>query len=166
MTDLNGYLSILAKIKSESDNPNLETGDIYIGESTCQLMIWCVVYDFMSFCTYLYGSNYETSEQSIQDSRNELSSEIEQHRHTEFEYRGLKNVFLSIAKCANGILENTFIPKMINNPDIDSENENDLNSDHSDTESEDSNTKSENKVTDPPAHKRHCNRMSTFGQHK
>ena len=166
MTDLNGYISILAKIKSESDNPNLETGDIYIGESTCQLMIWCVVYDFMSFCTYLYGSNYETSEQSIQDSRNELSSEIEQHRHREFEYRGLKNVFLSIAKCANGILENTFIPKMINNPDIDSENENDLNSDHSDTESEDSNTKSENKVTDHPAHKRHCNRMSTFGQHK
>ena len=166
MPNLTGYLTILAKIKSESDEPNLESGDIYLGESTCHLMVWCVVYDFMSFCTYLYGTNYENSETSIADSRIELVEEIEEHRGEDFKYIGLKNVFLSIAKCANGILENTYIPKMINNPDEDSDTENDLNSDKIDNESDDSDDESNNNVTDPPAQKRQCSRMSVFGQNK
>ena len=159
-------MTILAKISSESDEPNLESGNIYLGESTCHLMIWCVVYDFISFCTYLNGSNYEKYETSIADSRNELVSEIEHHRGEDFHYIGLINVFLSIAKCANGILENTYVPKMINNPDEDSDNEDDLNSNNSDNESDDSNNDSNVEVTNPPAQKRQCNRMSIFGQHK
>ena len=87
MTNLTGYLTILAKIKSESIELNLESGDIYLGESTCHLMIWCVVYDFMSFCTYLYGKNCENSQTSIADSRIDLSSQIEQHL-------GLNNLML------------------------------------------------------------------------
>ena len=166
MTNLTGYLTILAKISSESDEPNLESGNIYLGESTCHLMIWCVVYDFMSFCTYLYGTNYENFETSIADSRIELVAEIEEYKDTDFKYIGLRHVFLSIAGCANGILENTYIPKMINNHDEDSENENDLNSDNSDNESDDSDTESNNDVSNPPLQKRQCNRMSTFGQHK
>ena len=159
-------MTILAKINSESDAPNLETGNIYLGESTCHLMVWCVVYDFMLFCTYLYGTNYENSETSIADSRIELVSEIEHYRGRDFHYNGLKNVFLSIARGANGILENTYIPKMINNPEEDSENEDDLNSDNSENESDDPDNESNIDVSDPPLQKRQCNRMSTFGQHK
>ena len=166
MTSLIGYLTILAKIHSESDTPNLETGNIYFSESTCHLMVWCVVYDFMSFCTYLYGSNYEKYETSIADSRIELVSEIEHHQGTDFRYIGLKDVFLSIARCANGILVDTFVPKMINNHDEDLEDENDLNSDNSDNESDDPDNESNVDVTDPPLQKRQCNRMSIFGQHK
>ena len=164
MNDLTGYLTILAKIESESDEPNLESGDIYLGESTCHLMIWCVVYDFMSFCTYLYGTNYEQSETSIADSRIDLVEEIQEHTNEEFKYIGLKNVFLNIASCANGILENTYIPKMINNPDEDSDDENYLNNVNSDNESDDN--ESNKNMNDPPAQKRQCNRMSVFGQNK
>ena len=120
----------------------------------------------MSFCTYLYGTNYENSETSIADSRIELVEEIEKHTSEDFKYIGLKNVFLSIATCANGILENTYIPKMINNPDEDSDTENDLNSVKSDNESDDSDNESNNNVTDPPAQKQQCSRMSVFGQNK
>ena len=123
-------------------------------------------YDFMSFCTYLYGSNYENYETSIADSRIELVSEIEHHRGRDFRYIGLKDVFQSIARCANGILVDTFVPKMINNHDEDLEDENDLNSDNSENESDDSDNESNVNVTDPPLQKRQCNRMSTFGQHK
>ena len=62
MPNLAAYLTILKRIKSETDNPNLQTGNIYLGESTVQLMVWGVVYDFMSFCTNLYGQNFEESE--------------------------------------------------------------------------------------------------------
>ena len=55
---------------------------------------------------------------------------------------------------------------MINNPDEDSDTENDLNSDKIDNESDDSDDESNNNVTDPPAQKRQCNRMSVFGQNK
>ena len=55
---------------------------------------------------------------------------------------------------------------MINNPDEDSDNENDLNSVNSDNESDDSDNESNNNVTDPPAQKRQCKRMSVFGQNK
>ena len=61
---------------------------------------------------------------------------------------------------------------MINNHDEDSDNEDDLNSDHSDNESDDSYNESDDSdnesntdVTNPPAQKRHCYRMSIFGQH-
>ena len=165
MANLTGYLTILEKIKSESETPNLLSGNIYLGESTCHLMIWCVVYDFMSFCTYLYGLNYETFEISIADSRIELVTEIQHHTIEIFQYPGLKHVFLNIARCANGILENTYIPKMINDPD-DSDDENDLNNNNSDQESDDSDNESNVKSNNPPAQKRQCNRMSTFGQHK
>ena len=151
MTSLDDYLTILAKLGSESDEPNLESGNIYLGESTCHLMIWCVVYDFMSFCTYLYGTNYGNFEISIKDSRISLINDIKEYRDTDFKYIGLKNVFISIAKCANGILENTYIPKMINNPDEDSENEDDLNSD--DLNSDESDNKSDNDVSNPPLQK-------------
>ena len=110
--------------------------------------------------------NYENSETSIADSRIELVSEIEEHRGGEFKYLGLKHVFLSIARCANSILENTYIPKMINNHDEDSDNEDDLNSDNSDNESDDFDNESNNEVNNPPVQKRQCNRMSVFGQHK
>ena len=54
----------------------------------------------------------------------------------------------------------------INNPDEDSDTENDLNSVNSDNESDDSDNESNNNVTDPPAQKRQCKRMSVFGQNK
>ena len=84
----------------------------------------------------------------------QLVAEIEDHRGRDFKYIGLKHVFLRIAKCANGVLENAYIPKMINNPDEDSDNEDDLNSDKSDNESDDSDDESNDDVTDPPAQKR------------
>ena len=164
MTSLTGYLTIIDKISSESDEPNLESGNIYMGESTCHLMIWCVVYDFMSFCTYLYGTNYENFETSIKDSRISLLDEIKEYKDTDFKYIGLQNVFMNIAKCANGILENTYIPKMINNHDEDSENEDDLNI--NDLNDDESDNESDNDVGNPPLQKRQCNRMSTFSQHK
>ena len=102
----------------------------------------------------------------IADSRIELVAVIEVDRGRDFKYIGLKNVFLSIAKCANGILENTYIPNMINNHGEDSDNEDDLNSDKSDNESDDSDDESNNNVTDPPAQKRQCSRMSVFGHNK
>ena len=127
-------------------------------------MVWGVVYDFMSFCTNLYGKNYEGSEISIADSRIQLTSDIAEYRPRDFHFSKLQHVFLSIAGCANGILANAYIPKMINNPDEDSENEDDINGDN---ESDDSDDESNaDATTETPLQKRHCNRMSVFGQSK
>ena len=162
MPNLKAYLTILKTIKSETDEPNVETGDIYIGESTAQLMVWGVVYDFMSFCTYTYGENFEESETSIAESRIQLTAEISEYRPRDFHYSKLQSVFLSIARCANGILANTFIPKMINDPEEDSEDEYDINKSslQSDDESDNEN------LPEPPNQKRQCNRLSIFRQNK
>ena len=100
-------------------------------------MVWGVVYDFMSFCTVLYGKNFEESEMSIAESRFQLSAEISEYTPMDFHFKKLIHVFLSIAKCSNGILANAFIPKMVNNPDEDSENENDMNDRNDSDDSDD-----------------------------
>ena len=97
--------------------------------TTLHTISWIVVYDFMSFCTNLYGKNFEDSEISIADSRIQLISDIHEYPASEFQYSKLQHVFLSIARSANGILVDTFVPKMINDHEIDSEDENDLNND-------------------------------------
>ena len=160
MPNLAAFLIILKKIKSETINPNLETGNIYFGESTVQLMVWGVVYDFMSFCTNLFGQNFEEPEMSIAESRIQLTTEIAECEQIDFSIRKLKSVFLSIAKCANGILANAYISQMINNPDEDSEDEYDINQSNSLNEA---NT---NEINEPPHQKRQCNRMSVYPQSK
>ena len=152
--------------KTESYEPNLESGNIYIAESTVQLMVWGVVYDFMSFCTNLYGKNYEGSEISIADSRIQLTSDIAEYRPSDFHFSKLQHFFLSIAGCANGILANAYILKMIYNPDEDSEEEDDM---HGGNESDDSNDESDadsDATNEPPTQKRQCNRMTVFNQSK
>ena len=166
ITELKSYITILKTIYAERNDPNLQTGNIYLAESTVQLMVWGVVYDFMSFCTNLYGHNFEQYQTSIADSRLQLISDIAEYHTTDFSFKNLQNVFLSIAKSANGILANAFIPKMINDHEQDSDNENDLNGDNNDNESDDSDTESNVNAHNAPAPKRQCNRMSTFGQHK
>ena len=160
MPNLAAYLTILKRIKSETDNPNLQTGNIYLGEPTVQLMIWGVVYDFMSFCTNLYGEIFEESEMSIADSRIQLTTDIAEYRTEDFYFGNLKNVFMSIARCANGILTNAFISKMINDHEVDSEDENDLNNNNISDHDRD-----EDKL-EPPVQKRQCNRMSILNQSK
>lgn len=159
--DLATYITILQKLKVETLNPNLQTGNIYLAESTIQLMVWGVVYDFMSFCTNLYGQNFEESQTSIADSRIQLISDIAQYHSSDFHFSKLQNVFLSIARSANGILANAFVPKMINNHYEDSEDENDLNN-----ESVSNNSNDHDDTHEPPVQKRQCNRMSVFDQSK
>ena len=114
----------------------------------------------MSFCTNLYGKNFEDSEISIADSRIQLISDIHEYPASEFQYSKLRHVFLSIAQCANGILENTYVRKMINNPDEDSEDENDINQSNSNDEAH------ANEINEPPPQKRQCHRMSVYRQSK
>ena len=121
---------MLTKIKSETIEPNLATGNIYLGESTVQLMVWGVVYDFLSFCTNIYGTNYEETEMTVRDSRVQLTSQIAALDHSDFQFGDLQLVLLSIAGCANGILGNSFIPIMIFNEDDDESEEDDDNDDN------------------------------------
>ena len=125
-------------------------------------MVWGVVYDFMSFCTVLYGKNFEESEMSIAESRLQLSAEISEHAPMDFHFKKLIHVFLNIAKCSNGILANAFIPKMINNHDEDSDDENDMN-DRNDSNDYDNDEDADDDTTNQsPSQKRQCNRMSVF----
>ena len=39
MPNLEAYITILKKIKSKADEPNLETGNIYLGESTMECSV-------------------------------------------------------------------------------------------------------------------------------
>ena len=160
MPDLTAYLTVLQNIKRETNEPNLETGNIYLAESTAQLMVWGVVYDFMSFCTNLYGQNYEESETSIANSRLQLIAHIAKYRSEDFCFGQLQHVFLSIARSANGILANAFIPKMINDHNEDSETEDDLNNDNM------LNKLNKKDIDEPPVQKRQCKRMSVFSQSK
>ena len=89
-----------------------------------------MVYDFMSFRTNLYGQNFEESQTSIADSRLQLTADIAEYHSTEFRFKQLQHVFLSMARSANGILANAFVPKMINDHDVDSEDEHDLDNDN------------------------------------
>ena len=123
-------------------------------------MVWGVVYDFMSFCTNLYGENYDEHEMSIADSRIQLTTDIAEIPSVDFCFGKLKNVFMSIAKCANGILATAFIRKMINDHDVDSEDENDLNREYDNSD----NDEKDEEINEPPIQKRQCNRMSVFQQ--
>ena len=105
---------------------------------------------------------------SIAESRIQLSAEISEHTPMDFHFKKLIHVFLSIAGCSNGILANAFIPKMINNPDEDSKNENDMNGGNdSDDDDDDEDADDDADTTNqPPSQKRQCNRMSVFNQSK
>ena len=114
----------------------------------------------MSFCTNLCGQNFEKSQTSIADSRLQLIADIAEYSSQDFRFPQLQHVFLSIARSSNGILANAFVPKMINDHEIDSEDENDLNNDNKSDHDRDE------EESEPPVQKRQCNRMSIFDQSK
>ena len=166
MKTVSEYIRIIANIKSQSEvEPTAASGNIYIGISTTQLMLWGVVYDFMSFCTTLYGTNSEDDGYPVSYSRIKLSTEIAQYDDNDFQFEDLRDVFLSIAGCAN-----RYVPSMIFNrngenseEDHEIDNTSSTNSSISDNRAE---TKSNNQDAEPPQQKRTCNRMSVFSQHK
>ena len=84
----------------------------------------------------------------------------------DFHFKKLIQVFLSIAKCSNGILANAFIPKMINNHDEDSDDENDMNDRNDSNDSKNDEDADDDTTNQPPSQKRQCNRMSVFNQSK
>ena len=170
MKTVSDYLRILTNIKNQSEmTPTAASGNIYIGVSTTQLMLWGVVYDFMSFCTTPYGTNFEDDGQSVSYSRIKLTTEIAQYDDDDLKFVDIKRVFLSIAACANGLLTNRYVPSMIYNRNGDNSEENHEIDDNSSTDTSIDDNKSKNKSnnsSDPPNQKRTCNRMPVYGQNK
>ena len=152
ITSINIYTQILKRVKTEY---LVIEDEILVTEQTLDLMLWCICYDFMAYCSQKYGEAMENNNISITNSRKSLTREIRLFSKDEFVFDGVKDCFISIASGSRGSATEHGDSGYYGSSDPESEN--DIPS------SDESQSESETEYDEPRRNtRRKCNVMSIY----